>query len=197
MSVFQRLQAMIMPQRTKDRLRQEFSDQDYRYAYAEDFLNASVATQIRVLREQREMTQGQLADAIGTKQAGISRLENVNYSGWKTRTLLKIARALGVRLKITFEDFGSLLEEAENFSREALQRPDFEHDEAFSGVQGWVSVPVSTQGIFVITATVNEMTQAAAEQAGQTQEHDEVGRIQPAVLGWKPASSGLAHYSIQ
>ena len=114
-------------------LTKEFHDEDYRYAYAEDFLNTSIATQIRVLREQRDhMTQQELADRIGTKQAGISRLENVNYSAWKTETLRKLARALGVRLRITFETFGTLLEEAGGFSREALQRPDFEHDSAFA-----------------------------------------------------------------
>ena len=77
------------------------------------------------------MTQQELADKIGTKQAGISRLENVNYSAWKTETLRKIARALSVRLRITFETFGTLLDEAERCRKETLQRPDFENDPAF------------------------------------------------------------------
>ena len=113
----------------EDELRQE--DEEYRYAYAEDFLNTSVATQIRVLRDQRGLTQEELAQKIGTKQAGVSRLENVNYSAWKTETLRKIARALKVRLKITFETFGSLLDEAEAFSRENLERPSFDDDPTF------------------------------------------------------------------
>ncbi len=114
-------------------LREEFkASQEYREAYAEDFLNTWVATQCKVLREQRGMTQEQLAEKIGTKQAGVSRLENVNYSAWKTGTLRKIARALGVRLKVTFETYGTLLDEADYFSREYLRRPDFEHDPAFS-----------------------------------------------------------------
>jgi len=115
---------------SRDRLKEEFQqgDEEYQYAYAEDFLNTSVATQIRVLREQQGLTQEELAQKIGTKQAGISRLENVNYSAWKTDTLRKIARALKVRLKITFETFGSLLDEAETFSRESLERPNFEDD---------------------------------------------------------------------
>jgi transcriptional regulator with XRE-family HTH domain len=115
-------------------LREEFlsSDEEYRYAYAEDFLNTYIATQIKVLRDKRgKMTQKQLADAIGTQQPGIARLENVNYSKWKVETLKKVARALGVRLKISFETFGSLLEEDANFSREALERPPFEEDPAF------------------------------------------------------------------
>jgi transcriptional regulator with XRE-family HTH domain len=115
-------------------LKSEFQDEDYRYAYAEDYLNTSIATQIKVLREQRRMTQQELATKIGTKQAGVSRLENVNYSAWKTQTLRKIGRALGVRLKITFETFGTLLDETAGFSREALQRPDFAEDPAFQPV---------------------------------------------------------------
>jgi transcriptional regulator with XRE-family HTH domain len=114
----------------EDELRQE--DEEYRYAYAEDFLNTSVATQIRVLREQRGLTQEDVAQKLGTKQAGISRLENVNYSAWKTETLRKIARALKVRLKITFETFGSLVDEAETFSRKNLERVAFEDDPRFS-----------------------------------------------------------------
>ena len=117
-------------------LREELKDEEYRYAYAEDFLNTAIAMQIRVLREQRNnMTQEALADKIGTKQAGISRLENVNYSAWKTATLRKLARAFGVRLKISFEEFGSFLDEAESFSRESLQRKAFEEDLEFKDAE--------------------------------------------------------------
>ncbi len=114
-------------------LRQDLieEDEEYRYAYAEDFLNTYIATQIKVLRDERGMKQEDLAQAIGTKQSGISRLENVNYSNWKTETLKKVARALGVRLRISFETFGSLLGEDADFSREALKRPKFEDDPAF------------------------------------------------------------------
>jgi transcriptional regulator with XRE-family HTH domain len=114
-------------------LREDFinNDEDYRYAYAEDFLNTYIATQIKVLRDERGLTQSALAKATGTQQPGIARLENVNYSKWKTETLKKIARALGVRLKITFETFGTLLEEDASFSRQSLQRPKFDKDPAF------------------------------------------------------------------
>ncbi len=110
------------------------ADPEYRFAYAEDFLNTSIATQIRVLREQRKMTQVDLALDIGSKQAGVSRLENVNYSAWKTETLRKLARAFDVRLRISFETFGTLLDDDARFSRESLQRPKFEDDPTFGTV---------------------------------------------------------------
>lgn len=109
----------------------EFEDEEYRYAYAEDFLNAWIATQLVVLREQRKMSQADFGKLIGTKQPGVSRLENVNHSAWKTETLKRIARALGVRLKISFETFGTLIEEDSSFSRESLKRPEFKEDPVF------------------------------------------------------------------
>jgi transcriptional regulator with XRE-family HTH domain len=114
-----------------DTLKEDFKDEEYRHAYAEDFLNTSIATQIRVLREQQGLTQEDLAKKIGTKQAGVSRLENVNHSAWKTDTLHKIARAFDVRLKITFETFGTLLDEADGFSRKNLERSKFDNDPTF------------------------------------------------------------------
>ena len=110
----------------------EFLDEEYRYAYAEDFLNTWIATQIVALREQRGLSQTDLGKLIGTKQPGVSRLENVNHSTWKTETLKKIARALGVRLRISFETFGTLLKEDALFNRKNLQRPEFKGDPAFA-----------------------------------------------------------------
>ena len=41
----------------KDRLLQEFHDFRYRHAYVDEFTDAFIATQIKVLREQHELTQ--------------------------------------------------------------------------------------------------------------------------------------------
>lgn len=116
----------------RQRLIEDFRDREYREAYAEDFLRTSLAAQIRVLREQRNLDQSQLAEALGTKQSGISRLENVNYSRWNIDTLIRIAFALGARLKVSFETFGTLVDEAQVFSREALKRDAFEDDPVFA-----------------------------------------------------------------
>jgi hypothetical protein len=47
-------------------------------------------------------------------------------------TLRKLARALGVRLRISFEEFGTLPDEFESFRRENLLRAPFEHDPVFN-----------------------------------------------------------------
>lgn len=111
-------------------LRELFQDQDARYGYVEGALNAFIAAQLKELREDREMSQQQLAEAIGTKQSGISRLENANYSSWKVETLRKVARAFGVRLRISFEEFGTLIPEIETIGRRLRPR-QFERDPVF------------------------------------------------------------------
>lgn len=136
-----------------DQLREDFKNEDARYAYAEGFLNASIAAQIKTLRG--EMSQEVLADRVGTKQSGISRLENVNYSAWKVETLRKLARAFGLRLRISFEEFGTLIPEIENFRRGTLQRRKFEEDPAFKEPTG-VEEPEqekSTSGVDVMLST--------------------------------------------
>jgi transcriptional regulator with XRE-family HTH domain len=104
-------------------LRQELrNDAEYADSYDESFLNAYIATQIKVIREQRGMTQGQLAAYVGTTQGGISRVENVNYSSWNVRTLRKLARAFDVRLKVSFEPYATLPDDVVHFDRYHLER---------------------------------------------------------------------------
>jgi transcriptional regulator with XRE-family HTH domain len=107
----------------KDLLKPEFSE-----GYSESFQDALVATQIKVLREDNHWTQADLAAKIGTTQTAISRIENVNYSAWNISTLKKLARAFRVRLKVSFETYGSLLHDVDEFSRESLRRAPREED---------------------------------------------------------------------
>src|SRR5712692_5991842 len=83
-----------------EQLRLEFKDEECAYTYVDEFLNAAIATQIKVIREQRGLSQEQLAEKTGMKQERISVLEDVNYGSWSVTTLKRIARALGVTLKV-------------------------------------------------------------------------------------------------
>jgi transcriptional regulator with XRE-family HTH domain len=114
--------------RLQQSLRETFSDEESRYAYAEAHLNASIASQLKKLRG--DMSQQELAEKLGTKQSGISRLENANYSSWKVETLRKAARVFGVRLRISFEEFGTLVPEIEIFGKRLRPRR-FEEDPVF------------------------------------------------------------------
>jgi len=114
-----------------DTLRPEFQDKEYRDAYADECLDTMIATQIKVLREQRGMTQGQLAIATGMKQPRIPLLEDATYSNWSVNTLKRFAKAFDVALSVKFETFSKLIEDFENVSRESLQRPTFANDAQF------------------------------------------------------------------
>ncbi len=100
----------------------EFLDEEYAHSYMEETLNAYIATQIKVLREQRGWTQADLAERAEMKQARISVLENVDYSSWSINTLRRLARAFDLRLKVSFETFSSGVTEIGLFGRRALER---------------------------------------------------------------------------
>lgn len=126
-------------------LKREFIEsKEYRHAYADDFLNSSIATQIKVLREQRELRQIDLARVADMKQSMISRLENVNYSSWSIKTLKRLAEAFDVVLTVKFERFKDLVLDADRFSRKSLEVPNFENDPFFSHSAGYQSSTSST-----------------------------------------------------
>jgi transcriptional regulator with XRE-family HTH domain len=98
-------------------------------------LNIAIATQIKVLREQREWRQEDLAEEAEMTQPMVSRYENVNYSSWSINTLKKFALAYDVWLDVRFRPFGELVRTTEEFGREALQVPKFDDDPFFKEVQ--------------------------------------------------------------
>src|SRR5262245_6085932 len=110
-------------------------DKEYRHAYAEESLNISIATQIKVLREQREMSQEDLANEAGMKQPVVCRYENVNYSSWSISSLRRLARVFDVDLEVKFRSFGDLVKSVDNFTRSVLQVPKFTDDPFFKPVQ--------------------------------------------------------------
>lgn len=110
---------------------EEFQDKETRHIYVDEFLNAKIATQIKVLREQQGWTQAELAERTGMKQTRISLLEDVNYTAWTLQTLRKLAEAFDLRINVSFEDFGSFLKEFTDFNRENLERTSFEKDPVF------------------------------------------------------------------
>jgi transcriptional regulator with XRE-family HTH domain len=111
----------------------DFTDRESRHLYADESLNTKIATQIKVIREQRGLTQSELAKLSGMAQPRIAVLEDINYSSWSVKTLKRIAKALDVRLAVGFETFSSLIVELENLDRSSLERPSFDDDIFFHG----------------------------------------------------------------
>ncbi len=114
-----------------DKLRPEFQDEEYRHSYAEECLNTMIATQIKVLREEREMTQSILASKTGMAQPRLSVMENAEYSNWSINTLKRLARAFDLALSVKFEAFSEVVIDFEEMSNETLARPSFKDDPMF------------------------------------------------------------------
>jgi DNA-binding XRE family transcriptional regulator len=69
--------------------------------FNEELGKLALARQVRELREQENLTQGELAERVGTKQPAIARLESGRVVP-RLDLLQKIAAALGRDLQIRF-----------------------------------------------------------------------------------------------
>lgn len=125
----------------KERLLKKFHSIKYRHAYVDEFTDAYIATQIKVLREQRELSQTALGELAGMKQSQISELEDVNNRSWKVRTLKKLAKAFDLVLVVRFEQFGRVLPDIGKLDRERLERAGFKDDPVFNHTDEVVIVP--------------------------------------------------------
>ena len=115
--------------------REKFRRKEYRDAFIEAFVDTLIATQIKTLREKRELTQAKLAELIDTGQSRISAIENVNYSNWSVNTLRKVARAFDVALIVKFASFGEALKESDSLASR-LVVPSFGDDAELQHPEG-------------------------------------------------------------
>ncbi len=79
-----------------------WQDIDYRQATVEATVSNLIAWQVRVNREERGMTQADLAAEMGTQQSAISRLEDTEGGDVMVSTLLKAAHAFDCALLVRF-----------------------------------------------------------------------------------------------
>jgi transcriptional regulator with XRE-family HTH domain len=114
----------------RERLNVEFADKDTRREYAESLLDSSIATQIKVIREQRTWTQAELAARAGMKQSRISAMEDVNYSSWNVNTLKRLAGAYDCGLEVRFVPFSRVIDWATNLNEEAFRVSSYEEEAA-------------------------------------------------------------------
>jgi len=83
-------------------LKRKLQDPEFRAAYDAEDTRIELVLQIIKLRQERGMSQADLAKAIGTRQANVSRLERFD-ANLTLGTLEKVARALGANLRIDLE----------------------------------------------------------------------------------------------
>jgi len=86
----------------KSRLREELKDPEFKRHYEDERQALKLAIKIAALREQKGLSQQELAQRMGTSQQAISRIESGEYEGFTLKTLEKIAAATGMKVKIDF-----------------------------------------------------------------------------------------------
>ena len=86
--------------RFRDKLKEDLKDPEFRKAFDEEEIYASLAIQIAKIRQEEKLTQQELAKRLHTTQQTVSRLENVHNESYSLGTLIKLARALDKRLKV-------------------------------------------------------------------------------------------------
>lgn len=122
-------------------LKEAFAVPDYRNGYAAGLVGSHLAQQLTVIRESRGLTVEGLAKAAGIPNATVIKYETDSNKEWDVELLLKIAEALDVRLKISFETFGSLIEQVDA-PADSLWRPPFKEDPVFTGRPAFPPGPI-------------------------------------------------------
>lgn len=77
-------------------------DQELAEAVELEAISADIATKLYDLRTEHGLTQAELAKIAGMHQSVIARLEDADYGRYSVRTLTRIARALGKKVRIEF-----------------------------------------------------------------------------------------------
>ena len=84
-----------------------------------------MALQIRALRDQRQMSQKKLGDALGMAQTWVSKLENPDYGKMSVATLLRLAHEFDTDLEIKFRPFSTTIDRLPKQSDDYFLVPSF------------------------------------------------------------------------
>jgi len=101
-----------------------------REAYVEAELVNGLAHQIRIIRQQRGLTQKQLAEKLGTTQTTVSRLEDPSYGRYSMRSLLALSKVFDVALFVRYMPFSKFMPATWDTRPEHFEAIGYE-DEAF------------------------------------------------------------------
>ncbi len=77
-------------------------DADLSHRVEEESFSADIATEIYNARQEKGLSQKELARLVNTQQTVISRLENADYDGHSLTMLRRIAEALDQRVRVEF-----------------------------------------------------------------------------------------------
>ena len=86
----------------KDYLKEELKNREFKKAFNEEEIYVSLAIQTARIRQEKGITQEELAKRLHTTQQTVSRLEDIHNKSYSLKTLIRLARALGKGLKVEF-----------------------------------------------------------------------------------------------
>lgn len=107
------------------------SNRNARESYIRSKLNVLLPSQIRALRLRRVLKQEELGQAADMKQSRISAMERPGEAQFNIETLIRLAAALRVGLKVQFVAFSEMLHWENQFSQDAFEITPVEADAAF------------------------------------------------------------------
>ncbi len=111
---------------TNSTLMNELKNKQYREAYVASQIGMNLPFQIRALRKERGLSQGELAALAEMAQPRISEIEKPGERSLNLKTLLRVASGLDVGLQVRFLQFGELVDWSEGFD------PDNFHVRSFA-----------------------------------------------------------------
>lgn len=133
------------------RLADKLQTKGYRDAYVASHVRRWIAYQVRTLREERELSQAELADLMNTKQSNICRIESPDYGRLSLQTLLQLASKFDVALVVKFVDYATFLAQSRDVSSEAMVADSFDR-KALEPRALEPSLLEETIGVFTINA---------------------------------------------
>jgi len=116
---------------TKRDLLNSLKDREFRAAFNLENVYTTICFQLRALREQRELSQGEFGREVKPRMAQerISILEDPNADSKPTlNTLLRLADAADVGLDVRFVPFGTVLSRAVHTDMNELEVDSFEDE---------------------------------------------------------------------
>lgn len=100
------------------KISEKLRDRKYRQRFFRGRTQDEVAYQLRRFRNERELSQTELARKCGMRQSAVSRLEQASYSRWGIQTIWRIAEALDLRVRVVIDDAMDAIKEYEQIEAE-------------------------------------------------------------------------------
>jgi len=106
----------------------KFKNREFREAFVQQNVFSSIAHQIQINRLERNWSQKDLAERLGTSQSAISRYEDSSYGKYSLDTLFRIASAFDIGIQIRFVSWTKVVGDAEAWdpSEDYIQPFDME-----------------------------------------------------------------------